>query len=101
MPTNCPCCGTEIDVTDPAELAGSFTGIMSRLIRYMADGKRKSIYQMVAHTYADDPTGGPDDAGRSIRVTLCKNRPKMRSSGWDILGYSGRGGGYRLVRVTQ
>lgn len=100
MTTNCPCCGTEIDVTDPAELADQFTGIMSRLIRCMADGKQRSIYRMADYAYADDPSGGPTDVGRSIRVTLSQNRPKLRAAGWDLRGRP-KVGGYRLVRVTQ
>lgn len=100
----CPCCRRpfEDDWVPIDALPAIFRGrVQSALLRHLIEhlGSPRSVRQIAAAVYSDDPDGGPEFAEQSVQVMVSTMRRKMRESavGWTIHGKCGQG--YMLVRA--
>lgn len=96
----CPCCGSPVNVATLEDAAERFPGAMGEIIRCLSDGRRKSIWVLADYVFEDDPNGGPRAPENNIKVTISRNRKKLRELGWEIEGFRGPPGGYQM-RVAQ
>lgn len=101
---NCPCCGGEIQAPS-IDVAVDYTeyqpGSLGRSILeavWKGKGFPVSNERIFAAMYADDPSGGPDEAAmyRAFKVSLSRLKKRLQGSGVTIEN-AGYGRGYRLV----
>jgi len=106
MTVPCPCCGQPFVATKPNALmftsefvkTGRTRGrVLDALCSYYP--RAISMQGLIDHCYWDDPSGGPLDAEKSIRVTIVKLRKITEPLGWVIA--SRYGVGYCLIHAAE
>lgn len=103
----CPYCGQplseDLEVSQDPRLR--FRGRFGRIFRFLMDQRQFGLY-----TSMDDLIKAvfvakkryPMYADGVIRVTIHRNRPRIRARGWDILGPKETGyQGYMLVKLDE
>lgn len=96
----CPCCGQDWAGRDAFEaMLDDLPPKARKAVRLIAMRPGISGAMLASVVYADDASGGPEDARKVINVHLHKARAKMKRYGFDVVGRV-RGGmtGYRLIR---
>ena len=99
--STCPCCGQEWAGRDAFEdMLDDLPPKARKAVRLIAMRPGISGSTLASLVYADDASGGPEDARKVINVHLHKARSKMKRYGFDVAGRI-RGGltGYRLIRL--
>lgn len=107
MTFKCPCCGNEsntsVGVDALKEIGGGATSRALMLALCDANGRNLSIDQLVDATYGGRIDGGPENARRSVLVTLHKLRKRVKKLGWQIPNAvkEGMRGSYRLIPLES
>jgi hypothetical protein len=83
----CPCCGQEVTPKGrlQAFAARQSPIVQGPVIRALMQATRPlSAAELVDRVYANNPSGGPDGATKSIHIAVHRLKPKLRDIGWMI-----------------
>ena len=97
----CKSCGHPLinDLIPELKLTGMQKRILEIVNRRSPTGI--SMQELASAVYADDPDGGPLNAGSSLRSTVFQLNRKLKPHGLRVYGKIGRASdGYRIVQLT-
>lgn len=83
----CPCCGQAVDVDPLDAVKAALKPIEAKLFEIICRRPGLTQMELAGFLFADDPTGGPDDAGAAIgslvnaaNVRLIRFRLRLRGN---------------------
>lgn len=101
----CPTCGHAVEEVPIKALADArFSRTQRKILAALAKSfpRDMSLRSLVEDVYAEDPSGGPDNASRVIFVLVSRLRRTLPDLGWTIPKNntgSGNHGRYRLQKI--
>ena len=71
--------------------------MQAKVVAYLAKNPNRwvPISEVAAHAYAEREDGGPIDAAGILRTVVHRNRARLATLGWEVVGKPT--GGWRLV----
>lgn len=98
----CPCCGAPMRPGVPVGslVFADLRGRQRRVVEAMVDAYPRPLESnaLAGMVWGDDPTGGPDDALRSMNVHIHRANKVIAAFGWRIVGRKGAGRRLEMIR---
>ena len=98
----CPHCGAPTGDFSRLDIQEArLTGLQMRVLDALVSGRNRflSAEAIIDIIYADDATGGPDDAKNVVAVSICRLRRKLERL--DIGIENRHSYGYRLIKLED